>query len=101
MQSDSPESTTQQSSGLDVYSFLTVVIEQMAGVAWQKMGLHADPISGTTRRDMIQAKVAIDVVTDLCKYIEPQLDSEDRRQIENLKSDLRVNFVQKMAEEGK
>lgn len=80
---------------LHIDSVLMIMVEQVAAVAWQKMGLQPDPMTGTTEVDLEQAKTAIDVVVELCKFLEPKLDSEDLRLIQVLKSNLRVNFVQK------
>lgn len=80
---------------LQVDTMIMIMVEQMAAVAWQKMGLQPDPITGIVEPDLSQAKTAIDVVSDLCKFIEPQLDAEDLREVQILKSNLRVNYVQK------
>lgn len=72
-----------------------VMVEQFSQVAWSKLGLQPDPITGQMGTDIAQAKVAVDVVADLVKYLEPQLDGEDKRQIRNLVSDLQVNYVER------
>lgn len=95
MQSDS-----QAPEALDVHTVIAVMVEQMASIAWQKMGLQPDPMTGTIVKDLEQARVAIDVVTSLCKSLEGKLDEEDQRSIQNLQRDLKVNFVQKSAEAG-
>lgn len=78
---------------ISVYDALAALIDQLASVAWAKLGLQPDPITGVMHKDLTEAKVAIDAVADLSQHLEPQLDDEDKRQIQNLLRDLRANFV--------
>lgn len=91
MSENQPETPNEPMS---VYAVLAVMLDQMAGVAWQKMGLQPDPFTGTMVKDSAQARVAIDVVESLAKSLDPELGEEDKRQIQNLLRDLRVNFVE-------
>lgn len=88
------DSESQVREPLDVYDVVAVMVDQMAGMAWQKMGLQADPMTGKIEKNVEQARAAIDIVEELCRHIEPRLDGEDLRQIQNLKRDLKINFVQ-------
>ncbi len=83
---------------LSVYAVVTFMVDQMAAVAWQKLGLQPDMITGTLQKDLAQAKVAIDIATHLASFIEPQLDDEDRRRIHDLVRDLRLNYVERAKE---
>lgn len=83
-----------------VYDYIAVAIQQMAQVAWQKLGLQPDTISGKLEQNLSEAKVAIDVVANLAGVLEPQLDDADRRQVQGMLRDLRMNFVQKSQEAG-
>jgi uncharacterized protein YbgA (DUF1722 family) len=78
---------------LSVYTVITFMVDQMSQVAWQKLGLQPDLVTGQIEKDLAEAKVAIDVATHLAGFIEPKLDDEDRRRIHGLIRDLRVNFV--------
>ena len=78
-----------------VFDHIAVLLDQMAGVAWQKLGLQPDMVTGKIEPDLDQARVAIDVVSFLSNKLEPQLDEDDRRQIQSLVRDLKINFVQK------
>lgn len=80
---------------LDVNAVLAMMVDQMAGIAWQKMGLQPDMITGQIHKDLAQAKVAVDAAAALAAQLEPSLDEEDKRQINNLIRDLRVNYVEK------
>lgn len=83
---------------LSVYTVVTFMVDQMAAVAWQKLGLQPDMITGKLHKDMVQAKVAIDIATHLASFIEPQLDEDDRRRIHDLVRDLRLNYVERAKE---
>ncbi len=74
---------------------MAMMVNQLGEMAWIKMGLQADPITGQTDKDMVQAKYAVDAASALSDQLMPHLDEEDSRQIQNLVRDLRVNFVQK------
>lgn len=79
---------------IDVHDVLAVMVDQMATIAWQKLGLQPDWGTGRIEKDLGQAKVAIDVTTHLSTFIEPKLEDEDRKRIHSLIRDLRLNFVQ-------
>lgn len=91
-------SESSRPEALSVYAVLMVMVEQMASVAWQKMGLQADPISGKIAKDLAEAKVAIDVTAGLAGFLEPQLDEEDKRKVHGLIRDLKINYVQQTNE---
>ena len=78
-----------------VYDHIAVVLDQMAGVAWQKLGLQPDIVTGKIEPDLDQARVAIDIVSFLAGKLEPQLNADDQRTIQSLVRDLKINFVQK------
>ncbi len=80
---------------ISVYDILTILIEQMSSVAWQKLGLQPDPVTGRIGVDLAEAKVAIDVVVNMVHQLESQLDDEDRRQVNSLVRDLRINYLNK------
>jgi hypothetical protein len=80
---------------LSVYDLISFSVDQFAQVAWQKMGLRPDPMTGKEDVDLEQAKVAIDMASRLGEALDPQLDDEDRRKIQGILSDLRINFVRR------
>lgn len=88
------DSDTQVQEPIDVHDVIAMMVEQMAMISWQKMGLQPDPISQKIVKDLDQARVSIDVVTELCRHLVGKLDDEDQRRIQNLQRDLKINFVQ-------
>lgn len=78
---------------IDIYEYLAVLIDQTAMLAWAKLGLQPDPASGTLGADLVQAKAAIDAASSLASIVEPRLDEDDRRRVQSLVRDLKMNYV--------
>jgi CheY-specific phosphatase CheX len=81
-----------------VFEHLAMMLDQIAAVSWQKLGLQPDIITGKTERKLAEAKIAIDMTAHIAEVIEPQLDEGDRRTVQNLVTSLRLNYVQKSRE---
>lgn len=90
---------TEQVSAIDVYSVLRLSIAQLAGVAWQTMGLQPDPFTKEVRKDMAQARVAIDATAALVEQLKPHIQGQEARDYQNLLADLRLNFVSHSTDE--
>ena len=88
----------------EVYGLIGYCISLLSSVAWQKMGLIANPQTGEAKADLAQAKVAVDAVGDLSAYLEaaPEdaLPAEMRRELRTLMNDLRLNYVSQHEREG-
>lgn len=95
MGTEAPSAPTEP---VGVYTVIMATVEQMAAVAWQKLGLQPDFLTGKIHKDLSEAKVAIDITTHLASFLEPKLDEEDKRRLHNLIRDLRTNFVQQSKE---
>jgi hypothetical protein len=83
---------------ISVYDALTMIVEQMSTIAWVKLGLQPDFNTGKIEKNIDEAKVAIDLVAYTAAQIEPKLDDEDRRRLQGLVRDLKINFVEKAKE---
>lgn len=88
--SDQPSSN----DPIDVRTVLAVSMDQFAALAWQRMGMQSDTFTGKIYKDIAQAKLAIEACSRLSELIEAELDESDRRQVQNLIRDLKVNFVE-------
>ena len=86
------------SESLSVFDAVAAAADQFGAIAWQKLGLHPDMVTGKISPDLAQAKVAIDLVAHLGQVMDPQLDDDDRRQMQRLVRDLRLNYVEKLKE---
>ncbi len=91
----------EQAAPIDVYSVLKLSVAQLAGVAWQMMGLQPDPFTNQTRKDVAQARLAIDAAAALIEQLKPHVHGQEARDYENLLADLRLNFVTHSGEEQK
>lgn len=88
----------EEQAPLDVFESATQMLDVWASIAWSKMGLRPDMVSGTIITDLAQAKVAINVASFLAETVEDRLDPEDRRRVQGLVRDLKLNYVQKSRE---
>lgn len=86
-----------QKEPVDVVTFVLWLIGELQAQARIKMGLWKDPISGELHTDLPQAKIAIDGVAALTEVLKPHITDSQRRDLERLLTDLRLNFVQRSA----
>ncbi len=96
----SDQETTTPSEPISVYEHVAQILNAMATISWQKLGLQPDMMTGKVVQNVAEAKVAIDITAYLAGVLEAELDPEDRRSIQGLVRDLRVNYVQKAKELG-
>ncbi|MCC6731321.1 MAG: DUF1844 domain-containing protein [Chthonomonadales bacterium] len=73
---------------------LLMCIDILYQGAWIAMGLVNDPVTGQVERDLAEARLLIDSAGALAEQVQPHVDDATRRDLKNLISDLRVNFVQ-------
>lgn len=97
-QEDASQTQGRPAVPLSVYDVLVVMTDQLAALAWQKLGLQPDPLTGHVHKNLEEAKVAIDLTSHLASFVQPKLDEEDQRQMHNLIRDLRINYVEKSKE---
>jgi hypothetical protein len=89
---------SEQGQPLDVFDHAAQSLDVWAAIAWSKLGLSPDIMNGTIGMDLAQAKAAIDIAAYLAGVLENHLDADDRRRVQGLVRDLRINFVQKSTE---
>jgi hypothetical protein len=78
---------------LDVYSLLGLFLGIFAEKAWQTLGLRAKPGTDKIEANFDQARVAIDTASYLADKLQPRLPEDERRRLESLVADLRLNYV--------
>ncbi|MFB3881969.1 MAG: DUF1844 domain-containing protein [Armatimonadota bacterium] len=78
---------------LDVYTVLRVSIAQLESIAWQMMGLRPDPFTSQVRKDLDQARLAIDAATALVDKLTPHIQKTEAREYQTVLTNLRLNFV--------
>ncbi|MER3413446.1 MAG: hypothetical protein C4341_04255 [Armatimonadota bacterium] len=82
---------------LRIDGLLHYSVHMFAQFAWQRMGLLTDPVTGKSHEDLSQARIAIDVLSRLAEHLDPMLGDQERRDLQNLLSDLRINLARKSA----
>lgn len=78
----------------DVSSLVATCINLFAAKAWETMGLVPDPRTKQIERKLEDAQLAIDAAAALCDLMRPRVSDAERREIETLLANLRINFVE-------
>lgn len=65
--------------------------------AWIALGLHADPATNEVTENLAEAKAMIDSLAAVATAVEPLVDGPLKREIRNLVTDLRANYVRRAA----
>ncbi len=76
-----------------VHSFLSL----LALKAWEGMGLVPNALTGKTQKNLDDARLAIDAYAAVFEILRSRIDEGPRREMENLLTTLRLNFVDKSA----
>ncbi|MGC9320531.1 MAG: DUF1844 domain-containing protein [Armatimonadota bacterium] len=86
----------------NVFDMLRAAIGLFAQEAWFALGVQARPGAEEKRTDLSCARVAIDTTRLLIEQLGDEAEANERREFEQLLTDLRINFVrrQKSAGEG-
>ncbi len=78
---------------IPVKDLLLMTILSLEGKAWAYLGLTAHPETQKTKKDLVEARLAIDSIETIFKFIEPQLTNEEKKDIQVRLTNLRLNFV--------
>lgn len=78
---------------IPVKELLLMTILSLEGKAWAYLGLTAHPETQKPKKDLKEAKLAIDSIGALFKLIEPFLTNEEKKDIQVRLTNLRLNFV--------
>lgn len=73
------------------YLYLTVL--SLENKAWAYMDLIAHPETQKHKKDLKQAKLAIDTIDALFKMLEPELNPEQKKDLQNRLTNLKLNFA--------
>jgi hypothetical protein len=82
---------------LDTLTLVRWCIAALTSNAWQRLGLIPSPATQKVERNIDDARLAIDAATALADRVKPHLTEAERRELENLLNDLRLNFLQQKA----
>ncbi len=78
----------------DARILVSTCLSLLAAKAWQAMGLVPDPATKQDVRKLEDAQIAIDAAAALAEVIRPRVADAERREIEALITNLRLNFVE-------
>ncbi len=78
---------------LGVMQRLLMSVDILQQGAWIGLGLVSDPATNEVKKNLDDARVAIDAVEALCKIVIPLVEPQMAVEIRNLLKDLHVNFV--------
>ncbi len=80
---------------LTVKDLLVMTIVSLESKAWAYLDLIAHPETQKHKKDMNEARLAIDTMDTLYKMVEPFLSVEEKKDIQVRLTNLRLNFVKR------
>jgi len=86
--------TEMQDQPADVVELLRWIVGVLAGAAWQNLGLVPNPATKKVERNLDDARLAIDAAAALIEQLKPRVDEKERRDLDTLLANLRLNFVE-------
>lgn len=78
----------------DAPALVTTCLSLLAAKAWEAMGLVPNPATHRVERKLDDAQLAIDAAAALAEIVRPRVSESERREIETLVTNLRLNFVE-------
>jgi len=75
-------------------ALITTCLSLLAARAWEAMGLVPNPRTKQIERNLDDAQLAIDAAAALAEVVRPRVTDAERREIETLVANLRINFVE-------
>lgn len=75
--------------------FLQLVIS-LQSAAWYQMGKTMSPVSGKVERDLVQAKVSIDLLNMLQEKTKGNLVDEEQKIIDSTVYNLQMNYIEEV-----
>jgi hypothetical protein len=85
---------------MPVAGILAMTIGLLNEAAWVNMGLVPNPLTGQVKQNLAEARRAIDVLADLVKWAEMDASPQEKRELQVMLSNLRLNFVQQQSRGG-
>lgn len=86
---------------METSQLAATLIAVFDGHAWRNMGLVARPGTNEIKADLPSAQIAIDCVQFLLSKADANLNDSERREAQRRLTDLRMNYVAQLNEQGK
>ncbi len=80
---------------IKVIDYIYLSILSFEGKAWAYMDLIAHPETQKHKKDLAEAKLAIDTMDTLFKSCEAYFSAEQKKDIQNRLTNLKLNFAQR------
>ena len=80
---------------LDVYDTLRFMVSLLIQQAWVSLGIQKAPGAEEVEQELSQAKVAIDTLEFVIDKLAPDLESQERAELNSVLSNLQINYVQR------
>jgi len=81
---------------ITVYSLLRMSLGMYVEQAWVHLGVRMDPNKNKVEQNLPYAKVAIDTVEFMTRQLQPDLDEHEKKEVDLLLANLRMNYVQRV-----
>jgi len=85
---------------MDVMDMVSMSIGMFVQEAWVGMGLQARAGAGETKVDLRNARIAISMVEAITGALGEEIGQDERRSIDQMLTDMRVNFVRVSNQSG-
>jgi len=97
---EAPEWTPPPPDDLNVFDMLRAAIGLFVQEAWIALGVQARPGATEVRMDLHGARIAIDTTQLLIEKLGDEATAEEKREFEQIMTNLRMNFVRRQAKQG-
>jgi len=94
---EEPQEEQGQAPEMRTEDAVRFAINLFADLAWINMGIRSNPATNETKTDLGQARLAIDALGALVQLTEGRFDPREVREMNNLISTLRLNYVERAA----
>jgi len=84
---------------MDVFDLLRMSVGLFAQEAWIGLGIQARPGSSEVKPDLRLARTAIDTLEFLVGQLGDELEAAEKREMDALLANLRINYVQRSGSE--
>jgi len=95
-----PQEAAARPAEVDVTALVLTCISLLGQKAWAALGLVPDPASGKIERRLEDARLAIDAAAALVEGARERVSAADRRELETLLTNLRLNYVEQRSREA-
>ena len=90
-----PEADAAQGMMADPYQLLRLMVGMLSEAAWVNLGLHVTAGAVEPEVKLTEAKLAIDTLAFIRDQLQPSMDDEEKREMDNLVSTLQMNYVRR------